>query len=105
MRILLLGAAGFIGRELAAALAARGHDVVAVVRKPLAATPLHAKDVVAIDLNRATRPEDVWPSTLMSRRREPPKPARASAWRISSRVRSSTHGTSSSCTSSRTDFR
>jgi uncharacterized protein YbjT (DUF2867 family) len=51
VRILLLGAAGFIGRELLAALAARGHEVIAAVRKPdaVAAT---ASGVIEVDLNR-----------------------------------------------------
>jgi uncharacterized protein YbjT (DUF2867 family) len=58
MRILLLGAAGFIGRELLAALGARGHRVVAVVRRRPAVTPFGADSVVTVDLNHATDPED-----------------------------------------------
>lgn len=56
-RILLLGAGGFIGRELAAALAARGHRVVAGVRTRPAQAPFGVHEMVSIDLNRATTPE------------------------------------------------
>lgn len=58
MRILLLGAAGFIGRELLAALAARGHRVVAVVHRRGPVVPLGADAVITVDLNAATGPED-----------------------------------------------
>lgn len=44
MRVFLLGATGFIGREVLAALVARGHEVVPAVRPE-------------IDLNRDTAPE------------------------------------------------
>ena len=57
MRVLLLGATGFIGRELLAALAARGHRVVALVRRRPAATPPHAEAVLTVDLNRAVEVE------------------------------------------------
>jgi uncharacterized protein YbjT (DUF2867 family) len=63
MRVLLLGAAGFIGRELLGELAARGHEVVAVVRRPQAAPALGAHATIVLDLNRATRPED-WTAPL-----------------------------------------
>lgn len=63
MRILLLGAAGFIGRELLAALAARGHRVVAAVRRRGPVVPLGAHAVVTIDLNAATEPAD-WTDAL-----------------------------------------
>lgn len=58
MRILLLGASGFIGRELFAALAARGHRVVAAVRDPASAPPFASEAPRIVDLNRATKPED-----------------------------------------------
>ena len=57
MRILLLGAAGFIGRELFAALSARGHRVVPAVRDSSAAPAFSVERPVAVDLNRDTRPE------------------------------------------------
>lgn len=41
MNVLLTGATGFIGRPLAAALAAAGHDVVGAVRDPAAAQAAH----------------------------------------------------------------
>ncbi len=63
MRILLLGAAGFIGRELLGALAARGHEVVAGVRRGDWVAPHGTHAVALIDLNRATRPED-WNAAL-----------------------------------------
>jgi len=56
MRVLLLGAAGFIGRELLAALAARGHQVTAVVRRRPDVAPLGAYALATVDLNRATDP-------------------------------------------------
>jgi uncharacterized protein YbjT (DUF2867 family) len=52
MRVLLLGAGGFIGRELFAELTRRGHRVVAAVRDPAAAPPFAAERAIAIDLNR-----------------------------------------------------
>ena len=52
MRILLLGASGFIGRELFAALSGRGHGVVAGVRDPGWAPPFAREAPVAVDLNR-----------------------------------------------------
>ncbi len=58
MRVLLLGAGGFIGRELLAALAARGHRVVAGVHRRGAVTPLGAFAIATIDMNRATDPAD-----------------------------------------------
>jgi uncharacterized protein YbjT (DUF2867 family) len=58
VRILLLGASGFIGRELFAALAARGHRVVAAVRDPASAPPFASEPPRIVDLNRATKPED-----------------------------------------------
>lgn len=64
MRILLTGANGFIGSHLLAGLRARGHDVVAAVRRP-AALRRRFPDVTAIacDLNRDIRPED-WTARL-----------------------------------------
>jgi uncharacterized protein YbjT (DUF2867 family) len=61
MRILLLGASGFIGRELFAALRARGHRVVAAVRDPKRAPPFSSEAPVAIDLNSDTSPESWLP--------------------------------------------
>ena len=58
MRILLLGSAGFIGRELLAALAAHGHRVTAVVRRRGEVAPLGAYAVATVDLNHATDPAD-----------------------------------------------
>ena len=54
MRILLLGASGFIGRELFAALVARGHSVVPAVRDPARAPPFGSETPMAIDMNRDT---------------------------------------------------
>ncbi|MBA2920009.1 NAD(P)H-binding protein [Sphingomonas sp. MAH-20] len=52
MRILLLGAGGFIGRTIRAELLRRGHDVVAVVRRPDGSGDRR----VAINLAEATDP-------------------------------------------------
>ena len=52
MRILLLGASGFIGRELFAALTERGHRVVAAVRDAVAAPPFASEAPIVVDLNR-----------------------------------------------------
>jgi uncharacterized protein YbjT (DUF2867 family) len=52
MRILLLGASGFIGREVFAALAARGHELVPAVRRAAAAPAFSSQRAVEIDLNR-----------------------------------------------------
>ena len=52
MRVLLLGAGGFIGRELFAALTRRGHRVVAAVRDPERAPPFSEEPAIAIDMNR-----------------------------------------------------
>ncbi len=52
MRVLLLGAGGFIGREVLATLAGRGHRVVAAVRDIDRAPPFGAESAIAIDLNR-----------------------------------------------------
>ena len=57
LRILMLGATGFIGRELAAALASRGHHVVACARKRPAQLPFGVHEVLQVDLNRATTAE------------------------------------------------
>ena len=54
MRILLLGANGFIGRYLFAALARRGHHVLAAVRDPRRSPGL---ETIAIDMNRDTTTE------------------------------------------------
>jgi uncharacterized protein YbjT (DUF2867 family) len=52
LRILLLGASGFIGREVLAALGARGHDVVPAVRRTAAAAAFSSRRAMEIDLNR-----------------------------------------------------
>lgn len=54
MRVLLLGASGFIGRELLAALAARGHRVTAGVRRRAGTPPFGADLAMTLDLNHAT---------------------------------------------------
>ena len=54
MRILLIGASGFIGRELFAALEERGHRVVAAVRNPAAAPRFAREAPITIDLNQDT---------------------------------------------------
>jgi uncharacterized protein YbjT (DUF2867 family) len=56
MRILLLGASGFIGRELFAALEARGHVVVPAVRRLRAAPPFAHAPAVQVDLARDLDP-------------------------------------------------
>lgn len=58
MRILLLGAGGFIGRYVFAALASRGHDVVPAVRDSRTVGGLAlTSPPMRVDLNRDTRPE------------------------------------------------
>ena len=58
MRILLLGAGGFIGRYVFAALAARGHDVVPAVRDTRTVGGLAlTSPPMRVDLNRDTKPE------------------------------------------------
>lgn len=59
MRILLLGAGGFIGREIFAALAARGHRVVPAVRAAGSAPPFAAEPALVVDLDRDVA-ADVW---------------------------------------------
>jgi uncharacterized protein YbjT (DUF2867 family) len=56
MRILLIGASGFIGRELFAALEARGHAVVPAVRRLHAAPPFAREAAVQVDLARDLDP-------------------------------------------------
>jgi uncharacterized protein YbjT (DUF2867 family) len=51
VRILLIGASGFIGRELFAALEQRGHRVVAAVRNAAAAPRFAREAPITIDLN------------------------------------------------------
>jgi len=57
MRILLIGASGFIGRELFAALERRGHRVVPAVREASAAPPFSWEAPITIDLNHDTTAE------------------------------------------------
>src|SRR5258706_2598395 len=64
MRILLVGATGFIGRELFAFLARRGHDVVPAVRNVVAARALGATGTVhVVDLERDVDPR-AWTARL-----------------------------------------
>lgn len=57
MRIMLLGAGGFIGQAILAELVAHGHDVTAVVRPGSGRSPLpDSCRIVRIDLARATDP-------------------------------------------------
>jgi uncharacterized protein YbjT (DUF2867 family) len=50
MRVLVVGATGFVGRRLVPALVAAGHDVVALVRDPGAYDPPDGVEVVTADL-------------------------------------------------------
>jgi uncharacterized protein YbjT (DUF2867 family) len=60
VRVLLIGANGFIGRYLIAALHAAGHDVLAAVRRPIEiAQAFPAVRTITIDLNRDVTP-DIW---------------------------------------------
>ena len=64
MKILLLGAAGFIGRAILTELAAQGHDVVAVIRPRRGhGGVIAAARVVEIDLAKAVQPDD-WRDAL-----------------------------------------
>src|SRR5688572_1821226 len=58
MRILVTGAGGFIGRHVASALAAGGHDVVATGRSGDALEPLAAEGVHAHAADLAADPLD-----------------------------------------------
>ena len=64
MRVMLLGAGGFIGRHILVALLAAGHDVTAVVRKPgYFAAAFPKVRFLALDLAGATD-ADGWRSRL-----------------------------------------
>jgi len=63
LRILLLGASGFIGREVFASLAARGHQVVPAVRRAARAPAFATQRAIEIDLNRDTT-VDAWLARL-----------------------------------------
>jgi uncharacterized protein YbjT (DUF2867 family) len=64
MRILLIGAAGFIGRHVAARLLGAGHAVVAAVRDPARVRRrFPGIEAVAVDLNRMADPAD-WQALL-----------------------------------------
>ena len=53
MRILLTGASGFIGRHIAAALGAAGHEVTAAIRNPARAKlNIAAQDFIAVDFQK-----------------------------------------------------
>jgi uncharacterized protein YbjT (DUF2867 family) len=54
MRVLMLGANGFLGGHLLATLASRGHEVVAAVRDPASVAGRGGAGTIAIDLNRDT---------------------------------------------------
>ena len=60
MRILVLGAGGFIGREVFAALSSRGHDVIAGVRDAHSSPPF-ANSMLPLDLNELVDPKDWLP--------------------------------------------
>ena len=64
MRVLLLGANGFIGGYLLAHLRSRGHEVVAAVRHPGQLAGVVAPQSVRVDLNRDTSP-DAWMPRLV----------------------------------------
>jgi nucleoside-diphosphate-sugar epimerase len=83
MSVLVLGAAGFIGRALVARLAARGERVIAAVRRPAPFAP--GIEVCAVgDLSAATD----WPSLVagaravvhLASRAHAPPPKDARAW-------------------------
>ncbi|MGL4635767.1 MAG: SDR family oxidoreductase [Beijerinckiaceae bacterium] len=58
MRIMVLGAAGFIGRSIVAELVAHGHEVVAVVRNAGSVeTALPTSQLIALDLAKAIHPD------------------------------------------------
>jgi uncharacterized protein YbjT (DUF2867 family) len=63
VRILVVGASGFIGSVLVARLVTAGHEVVAVSRSKAASPPVAASGVteVALDVAQATRLEDWTP--------------------------------------------
>jgi uncharacterized protein YbjT (DUF2867 family) len=61
MRVLLTGANGFIGSAVLAALRREGHEVVAVVRSAGSARRLPPVKLIALDIAKATRPEDWLP--------------------------------------------
>lgn len=64
MRILLLGAGGFIGRQILADLLATGHDVIGVARSAgLLADAFPEARFISMDLAKATRP-DAWSGHL-----------------------------------------
>jgi uncharacterized protein YbjT (DUF2867 family) len=65
VRILVVGASGFIGTALVARLVTAGHEVVAVSRSKAASPPVAATGVteVALDVAQATRLED-WAPVL-----------------------------------------
>jgi UDP-glucose 4-epimerase len=50
MRVLVTGAAGFVGRAVVERLATRGHEVVALVRRPVQGVPLAAARTLVADL-------------------------------------------------------
>lgn len=64
MRIMVLGAGGFIGRSIVAELTGHGHQVVAVLRPGRTADTIPSgADVVLLDLAQATTP-DHWHQAL-----------------------------------------
>nr|MBF0683236.1 complex I NDUFA9 subunit family protein [Pseudomonas sp.] len=64
MKILLTGATGFLGGNIARALLAAGHTLVCAARSPAKAqSRLPGATAVHVDFSRATRPQD-WISAL-----------------------------------------
>jgi uncharacterized protein (TIGR01777 family) len=57
MRILIIGATGFIGRELVKELSAGGHQVVAVTRDPKKAPEIPGNDISVVEWNGHSAPD------------------------------------------------
>ena len=57
MKVLVTGASGLIGAALCARLAAEGHEVVQVLRRPRSDGLLRGSTVL-LDMMKAVRPED-----------------------------------------------
>ena len=63
MRILLVGASGFVGRHLLPALLAAGHELILTARRPPDAAPPGCR-WLALDLERLAQSPDsfAWPA-------------------------------------------